>query len=267
MSRLTNRFGDGKIVIAMAHVPPLPGTPLHDAGSGVEGLVAAVEADLEHLLVDGIDAIMFCNEGDRPYQLEVGHEIVASMAHVVGRVTPLDRPFGVDILWDADAAVSLGIGTGAAFVREVVSGVYESDMGTWCPDPAPLLRKRSACGAEDMAILMNITPEFASRVGTRSLAAVARSVVVSSLPDALLVSGPMAGAEPDLAAVREVKEAVGDDVHVFVNTGAKSTNIAAFLSVADGCIVGSDLKHDGYTWNPVDPARVRRFLDAVDSVR
>ena len=249
----------------MAHVPPLPGTPLYDGAAGIGGLVSAVERDLAHLLVDGIDGVMFCNEGDRPYELSVGHETVAAMAHVVGRLTPLDRPFGVDVLWDADAAVSLGIGTGASFVREVISGHYESDMGSWAPDPAPLLRKRRNCGADDMAILMNIVPEFASRLGTRSLAQVARSVLTSSLPDALLVSGPMAGAEPDLSALRTVKEAVGEAVPVFVNTGAKAGNIAEFLSVADGCIVGSDLKVDGGTWNPVDPERVLRFVDAARS--
>jgi membrane complex biogenesis BtpA family protein len=265
--RLATLFPERKPVIAMAHVPPLPGTPLYDAAAGVRGLVSAVERDLEHLLVDGIDAVMFCNEGDRPYQLHVGPEVVAAMAHVVGRLAPTDRPFGVDILWDAQAAVGLGIGTGAAFVREVVTGVYESDMGPWAPDPAPLLRSRRACGADAMAILMNITPEFASRLGQRSAAAVARSVVVSSLPDAILVSGPMAGAEPDVAAVAEIKEAVGDDVWVLVNTGAKSTNIAEFLRYADGCIVGSDLKEGGGTWNPVDPSRVRRFLDAAAASR
>jgi predicted TIM-barrel enzyme len=37
--------------------------------------------------------------------------------------------------------------------------------------------------------------------------------------------------------------------------------------VADGVIVGSALKVDGYTWNPVDPARVKAFMAAVQAVR
>jgi hypothetical protein len=115
----------------------------------------------------------------------------------------------------------------------------------------------------DIAVFMNIAPEFASRLGSRTVGQVARSVAVSSLADALLVSGPMAGAEPDLEALRETKRAAGDGVPVLVNTGAKSTNVAAYLEIADGVIVGSDLKKDGYTWNPVDPERVRRFLKAV----
>ena len=147
-------------------------------------------------------------------------------------------------------------------MREVATGVYESDMGLWNTDAAGLLRERRRLESE-IAILMNVTPEFASPIGARSIGAVARSTAVSSLADAILISGPMAGAEPDLSALREAREAVDPEIPVLVNTGAKSTNIGAFLQVADGCIVGSDLKIDGYTWNPVDPARVRRFIEAA----
>ncbi|MFZ4124329.1 MAG: BtpA/SgcQ family protein, partial [Candidatus Planktophila sp.] len=34
---------------------------------------------------------------------------------------------------------------------------------------------------------------------------------------------------------------------------------------ADGCIVGSDLKRDGYTWNEVEPDRAKRFIEAARS--
>jgi len=43
----------------------------------------------------------------------------------------------------------------------------------------------------------------------------------------------------------------------------KSTNVASYLEIADGIIVGSDLKADGYTWNAVDPARVQSFMKAA----
>jgi membrane complex biogenesis BtpA family protein len=205
---------------------------------------------------------MFCNEGDRPYSLNAGYEGISVMTRVVTELRPTDRPFGVDFLWDARAALAIGIATGASFMREVATGTYESDMGLWSPDAAGLLRERRRLDS-DIAILMNVTPEFASSIGTRSIGTLARSAAVSSLADAILISGPMAGSEPDLAALREAREAVAPDVPVLVNTGARSTNIAAFLDVVDGCIVGSDLKVDGYTWNPVDPARVRRFLEAA----
>jgi membrane complex biogenesis BtpA family protein len=260
-------FDRAKPIVAMAHVPALPGTPRYNAAAGVDGMIEKMRADIRHLVAGGVDAIMFCNEDDRPYLFRAEPVQVAAMARVVTELRPTEVPFGVDFLWDPIAALSIAAVTGAAFIREVVTGVYESDMGLWAPDAAALLRLRRNLGADRIRIFFNVAPEFCSSLGTRTIAQRARSAVVSSLADAILVSGPMAGAEPDLSAIEETKAAVGDEVPVLVNTGAKAGNVAQFLQVADGVIVGSDLKVDGYTWNPVDPARVRAFMDAADRAR
>ncbi len=264
---LKELFGVEKPVVAMAHLPPLPGTPLYDEVGGPDAIVESVRLDVEVLTRSGFDAILFCNEGDRPYQLEATLEGVAMMARVVTEVAPRDRPFGVDYLWDAQAALAVAAVTGASFIREVATGVYESDMGLWTPDAGRLLRYRRQLNAGNVAVFMNITPEFASSLGTRDIASTARSVRVSSLADAILVSGPMAGAEPSVEAVREAKQGCGDETPVLANTGVKSSNVSDFLAVADGAIVGSDLKVDGYTWNPVDPDRATRFMNEVHAVR
>src|SRR6266550_875136 len=230
---LEERFGVEKPVVAMAHLPPLPGTPLYDEVGGANAIVESVARDVEVLMQSGFDAVLFCNEGDRPYQLKATFEGIAMMARVVAEAAPRDRPFGVDYLWDAEAALAVAAVSGASFIREVATGAYESDMGLWSPE----------------------------------IATTARSVRVSSLADAILVSGPMAGAEPSVEAVREAKRGCGDETPVFANTGVKSTNVRDFLTVADGAIVGSDLKVDGGTWNPVDPDRAARFMTEVRAAR
>ncbi len=266
MSRFKNIFPNvAKPLIAMAHVPPLPGTPLFDEKAGVQGLIDHVKRDTELLLAGGFDAILFCNEGDRPYKLNAGLEAAAVMTRVTTECKPTDRPFGVDYLWDAQCALAIAVGTGASFMREVITGAWESDMGPWNPDAAKLLRDRRSFGRDDLGIFANITPEFASSIGNRTPAQVAKSTVVSSLADVILVSGPMAGSEPDVRTVAEVREALDSSIPVLLNTGAKAGTIKEFFKYADGCIVGSDLKRDGYTWNEVDPERVKRFVDAARS--
>ena len=260
-------FETEKPIIAMAHLPALPGTPRYDPGLGVEGILDRVRQDVQVLSEGGVDAIMFCNEDDRPYSLKADLEAAAVMARVITELRPTDRPFGVDFLWDPKAPLAVAKATGAAFIREVVTGAYESDMGIWQPDAAALYRYRRHINAEDVRILANITPEFASPLGTRSVAQRARSAVVSSLVDAILISGPMAGAQPDVSFVYEAKEAVGEQVPVLVNTGTDVDNIRQFLGVADGAIVGSSLKVDGYTWNPVDLGRVQTFMAAARDAR
>ncbi len=85
-------------------------------------------------------------------------------------------------------------------------------------------------------------------------------------PDAVLVSGQITGEAAALSDLEAVK-AVLPDTPVMANTGVKHDTVADVLAVADGCIVGSSLKVDGDTWNPVDPERARDFMDRVRQVR
>jgi membrane complex biogenesis BtpA family protein len=250
----------------MVHVGALPGTPLYDRAAGMAGIIADVRRDLEVLVDVGFDAVMFCNENDRPYQLTAGLDSAAALARVVAECKPAEIPFGVDFLWDPRCALAVGATGGASFMREVLTGNWESDMGHWSPDASSVLRERRRLDADELAIFMNITPEFASSTGSRTPAQVARSTAVSSLADAILVSGPMAGAVPELATLTDVREAVPEACPVLLNTGASAETISEFLRVADGCIVGSYLKVDGYTWNSVDRDRAKRFIDAARSV-
>lgn len=254
-----------KPIIAMAHLPALPGTPRYDREKGVDHIVEWVSRDIDHLVAGGVDAIMFCNEDDRPYVFEAGIEQIATMASVISEIKPMDVPFGVDFLWDPMAAMAVAHATGGRFIREVLTGVYESDMGLWSPNAGKLARFRSQIGADDVRTFFNVVPEFASPLGNRSEVERAHSAVVSSLADAILVSGKMAGAEADLSVIADIKKNV--DTPVFVNTGVKPENVQEYLSVADGAIVGSSLKVDGYTWNPVDSQQVVRLMDTVKQVR
>jgi len=52
-------------------------------------------------------------------------------------------------------------------------------------------------------------------------------------------------------------------VPVLVNTGFRADQAADLLRHADGAVVGSSLKQDGITWNPVDLVRVRALMAAV----
>ena len=75
-------------VIAMAHVPALPGSPLYDAQAGIQGAIDDVRRDLEILVGEGVDAVLFCNENDRPYLLEAPPVHVAAMGRIVGELAP-----------------------------------------------------------------------------------------------------------------------------------------------------------------------------------
>lgn len=260
-------FGGAKPVIAMVHLGALPGSPLYDAEIGLEGLVAGAWKDLDALQKAGFDAVMFGNENDRPYEFDVDRASTAAMAYVIGRLRPeITVPFGVNVLWDPMSTMALAAATGASFVREIFTGTYASDMGPWTPDAGKALRYRERLGRRDLALLYNISAEFAYSLDRRSLADRARSAVFSSIPDAVLVSGAITGEAAAMSDLEAVKKAL-PDTPVLANTGVKHETVAEVLRVADGCIVGSSLKVDGHTWNAVDPARAAEFMRIVREAR
>jgi hypothetical protein len=251
----------------MLHLMPLPSTPGYDRPGGMDKIVDLAQADLEALQEGGIDAIMFCNEHDRPYTLKADTAVVTAMAYIVGRLKQyITVPFGVDVLWDPCAAIAVANATGASFVREIFTGVYSSDMGLWNTNAGEALRYRQMIGAENVRLLFNINAEFASPLAARSLADLAKSVAFSSIPDAICVSGQMTG-QPVRAEDLNTVQVSAQPVPVFINTGARRENIADLIKFADGVVVGSSLKVDGYTWNVVDTRRVKAFMETLKSAR
>jgi uncharacterized protein len=266
MNALANLFGVSKPVIAMCHLPGLPGRPLHDVAGGPDAILDPVARDLEVLQEAGVDGVLFCNEKDYPYQLKVGTEVACAMAATVGRLrSRIGVPFGVNLLWDPMNTLAVARATGARFIREVLTGVYESDQGIIAPPIGDIAAYRAAIGASDVLLFDNVAPEFASALGTRTVADRAKGAEFIGM-DAILISGWAAGSPMAMGDLIAAKEAV-THTPVLANTGVRAERVAEIFKVADGCIVGSSLKVDGNTWNPVDPARARAFMAAVRDVR
>src|SRR5919205_57513 len=180
---LTELTGARKPIIGMAHLPALPGTPLYDASGGMGKIRDWVKRDLEALQQGGIDAVMFCNENDRPYRLDADPASVAAMADVVASLRDeLSVPFGVNVLWDPRATLAVAAATEAAFVREIFSGAFAGDFGLWVRSAGDAFRYRRSLGAAGVRLIFNINAEFAAPIAPRPLAEVAASVAFSSSP-------------------------------------------------------------------------------------
>lgn len=274
MSWLREVFGRNKVVIGMVNCPPMPGTPWYDEKGGLPFITNRVEHDLLALQEGGIDGVLFHNENDRPFVTDIGPEIVATMTRAITQVLPQVKvPFGVDVLADTKAALAIALATGAKFVRD--------DMGTWIDNAGDLLRYRRKIAANHIKLLFTINADV---LAGRELAIVAHtapsyygadavSLAYLGTPDReVMVPGTeqvMAGGHTphaevrlsDLALVKRVAA-----IPVFVNVGSRVENVAKELAIADAVIVGTDLKVDRITWNPVDPERVTAYMRVVNTV-
>jgi uncharacterized protein len=263
MSWIAELFGTEKPIIAMCHLRALPGDPQYDPEKGVAWVLEEARRDLHALQNGGVDAVMFSNEASLPYLLKVEPITYVTMARIIGELMPEIRvPYGVNVLWDPTASIDLAVATGAQFVREIISGVYAGDFGLWNTNAGEVVRHMHRVHGKGIRLLYNIVPEAAVYLAQRDPASIARSTVFNTGADALCVSGLTAGAEASQETLRLVKDAV-PNTPVFANTGVRLENVDQQLAIADGAVVGTTFKRDGYIWNEVDEGRVRAFMEKV----
>ncbi|MFB6298399.1 MAG: BtpA/SgcQ family protein [Salinirussus sp.] len=267
-------FGTATPVVGMVHLPPLPGAPRFDAAAGRDALHEAARQDATRLADGGVDAVMIENFGDAPfYPDDVPDHTVAELTALAGTVgRAVDLPVGVNVLRnDATAAVSVAAAAGADFVRvNVHVGARVTDQGLLEGRAHETARLRERIDA-DVAVLADVdvkhsAPLAAGEYEAESLA----ESTERGLADGVIVSGERTGRPTDAAAVERVvarRDDLGTGVPVFVGSGVTPETVGDLLAVADGAIVGTALKRDGETTNPVSIERVEALVAAADRVR
>ncbi len=264
---LNEVFGVSKPVIAMLHLGALPGDPSFDTAGGLRKIVDAARRDLDALQSGGVDGVMISNEFSLPYLTKTEPITAIAMARVIGELLDdIKIPYGANVLWDGVASIDLAAATGAAFVREIFTGVYASDFGLWDTNIGLTARHRRRVDAQHVKMLFNVVPEGAAYLADRDLAAITKTTVFNALPDALVVSGLTAGAPTDTSALSMVKNNAGN-VPVFVNTGMKAETAEQQLAIADGAVVGTAFKKDGVFENHTDEKRVVELMEVVRGIR
>lgn len=259
-------FGTPKPIVGMVHCWPMPGAPGY-TGYGVDTIIEHAIRDARALAEGGVDGLIIENMWDIPFRAgaHLPPESIAThavVARAVGQSVKL--PFGINLVHNGGVAcLAIALAAGASFIRVCMftgAGVWEA--GSWDEGcAAELMRRRKDLGAEHVKIIADVDKKHSVRFPGIDLATHIEWTRFSGA-DALIVSGRMTGDAPDLDKVREAKRLAGDRP-LLIGSGAGEENIAAFLGVADGVIVGSSLKEGGVCENPVDVERVRRFVAAA----
>ena len=258
-------FEGRKPVIGMIHLDALPGSAGYNASKGLDEIIFKAHSDYMSLVEGGINAVIFCNENDKPYSKNAGHELTSSMTAIISEIIGGSNtiPFGVDVQWDLFAALAIAMATGASFVRGIACGTFCGDLGIFTPDTKEIIKYRAGIGASNIKILTNLMPEFSGTMDGRPITLIARTVPKSSMVDAICVSGHMAGVAAPYNQLKEIKEAVGD-FPVIANTGVNFETIGSILEIADACIIATSLKVQGKPGERIDKNRVIKMMEAVN---
>lgn len=234
-------------LIGMIHLPALPGAPDH--ADGMAPVLTAAAADLDALSAAGLRAAMVENFHDCPFWPDrVPPETVAAMAVVLAglRERRPEMQLGVNVLRnDAEAALALAGATGADFIRvNVHTGAMLSDQGLLNGQAHRTLRRRRELDLEHIGILADLRVKHAAPLAPRDLVAEAVDLRRRGQADAVIISGTATGAAADLIALTEVRRAL-PECPLLVGSGITAANLADYLSLADGCIVGTSLQTEG----------------------
>jgi aminobenzoyl-glutamate utilization protein B len=140
----------------------------------VDGLVDSVRADLRILLDGGVDAVMFCNEGDRPYTLNAGYEGAAVMTETAGTVTvqagswemlvnePGARLLHSNLLWIGPAVYTE---QEQAFARQIQRSTGVPEVGMF-EGVRPLEGQQAEGGSTDVADVSWVAPTLHVSIAT-----------------------------------------------------------------------------------------------------
>lgn len=250
----------------MIALPPLLGYPEF---AGVDAAIERALGDLDTLQRGGVDGVCVENDYDRPHQLTVGPEIVASFTRIAGEIAKhASVPVGLEVLlndWRASLAIARVID--ASFVRldffvdrvRIAAGVIE-------PEADAVFAYRKHISAEHVALFTDIQVKHSELLEPgKSLATSARQAITHGA-DALIVSGRVTGDGPTQADLREAREAAAD-FPVLVGSGTTPQNVRNLFQYADGAIVGTSLKNSMAAHERVVSQRVTLLMDEVRMIR
>ncbi len=268
---LNRIFGLPKPIIAVVHLPPLPGSPRYE-GEDVREAYTVAARDAEVLARGGVDGIILENAFDLPYARPeaISFETVASLTAAcisAQRVTSI--PIGIMCVANGVlAGLAIAKAVGGRWIRaNQWTHAYVAPEGLINGPAGEALRYRSFLRASgEIAVFADVQVKFGAHAITadRSIEEQARDAEFLDA-DALIVTGTRTGVAPTAEDVRKVKDS--SSLPVMVGSGLDPNTTHDLLSIADGAIVGSWLKRDGYWWNPVDEERVGALMAAVRELR
>ena len=256
-----------KIFLGVVHLLPLPSS--RAGGGAFDRVLEAALRDARALAAGGVDGLLVENFGDAPFHRgtaadPVPPDVPAALA-VVAREARLatSLPVGVNCLRnDGNAALGAAAVAGARWIRvNVLAGAVVTDQGLIEGEAARVCAYRKLLGVE-VDVLADLWVKHGAPLAPPPLAAAARDLVERSGAAGVIVSGARTGAPPDVARLREVRDAIGG-FPLWVGSGLTPENAPSLWPLCDGAIVGTSLKVDGKVNAPVDVARVKRLRAAL----
>jgi membrane complex biogenesis BtpA family protein len=265
LERFYKVFNQAKPIIGMVHLQPLPGSPGYQGN--LDFIVSHACQEAQILADGGFDGLIVENFGDLPfYPDSVPAETVAVMTRIateIRRRTGL--PMGINVLRnDGRAALAIAASVGAQFIRANVHvGLAASEQGLLFGKAHEILRYRTWLRSECL-IFADIAVKHAYPLIEQSVEEMLRDAVLRGLADAVIVTGAETGTAVEMEFAQQAKRRAGElSVPLIIGSGIDPENIWQALEISDAVIVGTSIKRDKVTTNPIDSESAKSLLQAA----
>lgn len=249
-----------KPIVAMIHLPPLPGSANYGRESMREIVKRAVD-EARLLASAGFDAIMLQNTNDRPSTIAVTRVTLAAMTAVACSVREVyPGVLGINVHKnDAEGALAVAAACEASFVRikvlvgavvgpeGVIQGAAETTIRVRGELPSPL---------EVWADLNELTSWPVASIPMPALADLAARF---GLADRLIVTAPTVKESLEFISAARL----ATTVPILLGGRTTPATIGAALASSDGVIVGACLRRNGKTTERLEEAAVKAFMLAA----
>ncbi len=250
------------LLYGMIHLPPLPGTPGYD-GRNINEYIEYVINEASKLVRAGFDGVIVENYMDYPFpidkvlpeQLAVLNEVL----HVLKSEYGSKIKIGLNILRNAALqSIDLACRHNIDFIR--VNAYLEpvwSPEGFLEPSAYRIWRFKSENKC-DVEIYADVNVKHSQPI--LPFVTALENTIQRGRVNGVIISGEATGKETDPLHVYIAKTITKGKVKVIIGSGVNHSNIGLYIGLADAFIIGTSIKYNDVTINPIDEEKARKIV-------
>lgn len=273
MQRLRKIFDVEKPVIGMLHLDYLEGKNF----KGFDYVIEKAIKDITALEKGGIDGMLIENWKEDSVGEFVSSVTAKNFSEVVYQISKhIHVPFGINVLNnDYKVAFTIAKETGTSFVElDVFVDKVKSDFKNNVnaikkpfiinPKPEEIWRFAKSIHADTIPLFVFIQPKhYLMLEKGKSIEESAKQAIKYGA--SALVITKATGFAPTVDLIKKVKKVAGN-IPVGIGSGFGAENAKEFLNVVDFAIVGTSIKIEQKTDNPVDELEVKKLMKIIRSI-
>ena len=110
-------------------------------------------------------------------------------------------------------------------------------------------------------VFADVLVKHAVPLGNQDLRLTAKATVERNLADGIILTGDITGEEASVEDLKLLKQELNKPI--LIGSGINKDNVNVFLEHCDGVIVGTSLKKDNQTNNPISVINVKEFVKSI----